>query len=146
MGFLRAVSAGLLVLGLVACQPTGGAAVSTNSDVAALDVATRQFTKELALSSVMSDRCGAAGITSKQSKPDSIEGFFTAMKSRGYSQTQINGSISRLEAQGSEAAGREAIAYLEDRGVSPGDTEALCNLARREISEGTPVGNLLVVR
>ncbi|SFJ28620.1 DUF5333 family protein [Jannaschia pohangensis] len=144
MGFLRLASAGVLFVGLVACQPTPEAEpILTQSDIAALDTATVGFTTNLAISDIMVKECAAAGIRRKVPEEQTIDTFFAAMRAQGYSQRQITAAAERLRASGSEAVGAGVIDYLAERDVRLSDTEALCSLARREITEGSLVGNLL---
>lgn len=131
-----------LTLGVVACQAPPAASVPVNTDTAALQANTQDFARNTAIAAFYAQRCAGQGIALAGGSTDAAsEVFFARMTAAGYSRAQIEAATGAVNAG---AAGEQAIAYLETRGLQPGaGAEALCTSASSEIAQGTAVGQLL---
>ncbi|KIT15812.1 DUF5333 family protein [Jannaschia aquimarina] len=131
----RRLNAGAILAAffLAACQTSGPA------DPRVLQQTTRQFGIDLALASLAAENCGDLRLIGGSTEAASRQ-YVEQMLARGYSPRQIGETTAAID---EDEAGREAIAYLEDRGVTPGDTARLCTVARGEVAAGTRFGRYL---
>ncbi|MEL6585094.1 MAG: DUF5333 family protein [Pseudomonadota bacterium] len=128
---------------LAACQPTS--TVSGNPDTRVLNSGLTTFAQDLALAGFLADRCRPFGVRRRVSDFAATRAYFEVLAEQGYSQSQINAAAQTLSTpQSVRRSSAQVIAYLESRGLRPGDPPAkLCGVAIDEIDRNTQTGRFL---